>query len=198
MNQNWIVRVFSLMLVAAVLLLPNTAFAGQRLVEKGDVITFRKSSLNDPNNGVKIEWQQDFRDKSQDYVETAVKYTVGDQDFLAPLFVQKNLVEELLDECEDKTAKKCTVKVNSDFQYGQDSDQTARFLVYHDQANKPYQHRFVNNELASKFANSAQQLAESAGNTAGSIIPQVKIATAGFDKMVSLGKAYIGDYLRNF
>ena len=197
MNRNWIVLVFTFMLVA-VLVLPSAAFASPKLVEKGDAITFRKSALSDPNNLVKIEWQQDFRNKNQDYVETAVTYTVDRQEVFAPLFVQKSLVDELFDECEDKTTKKCTVKVNSDFQYGQDSGQTSRFLVYHDQGNKPYQHRFINSELASKFASSAQQLAESAGKSAGEIVPQVKLATEAFNKIVSLGKAYIGDYLRNF
>lgn len=196
MNRNWIVRVFSLMLVAAVLLLPNTAFAGQRLVEKCDTITFQKSSLNDPKNVVPIEWQQNLTKQNQDYVGTAFIY--DNEADIAPLFVQKNLVDTFLDQCEDKTAESCTLEVNSDFQYGQDSDQTARFLVYHDKANKPYQHRFVTSELASKFANNAQELAKLTGDSIGSIIPQVKIATAAFDKMVSLGKAYIGDYLRNF
>lgn len=37
-----------------------------RLVEKDDTITFRKSSLRDPNSVVKIEWQQDFRNRNQD------------------------------------------------------------------------------------------------------------------------------------
>ncbi|MCC5605387.1 hypothetical protein LC612_00880 [Nostoc sp. CHAB 5834] len=179
-------------------MLPSAAFASPSLVEKGDAITFRTSALRDPNNVVKIEWQQDFRNRNQDYVETAVTYTVDSQDAFAPLFVQKNLVDELLEECEDKTAKKCMVKVNNDFQYGQDRDKTSRFLVYHDRGNKPYQHRFINSELASKFASSAQQLAESAGKTAGEIFPQVKIATEAFNKILSLGKAYIGDYLRNF
>ena len=32
-----------------------------------------------------------------------------------------------------------TVVVDGSFQYGQNKEQTKRFLVYHDQNNKPYQ-----------------------------------------------------------
>jgi hypothetical protein len=123
--------------------------------------------------------------------------SIDDRDAFAPLFVQKDLIDELLDECEDKTAKKCAVKVNSDFQYGQYRGKTSGFLVDRDRGNKPYQHRFINSELASKFAIGAQQLAELA-ESAGEIPPRAKIAIAAFKNRVRLGKAYIGYYLCNF
>ncbi|KAE8219654.1 hypothetical protein CF319_g6690 [Tilletia indica] len=46
-----------------------------------------------------------------------------------------------------------SIKVDSDFQFGQQTDGKNRFLVYHNKANKPFQHRFVETTLASGIFN---------------------------------------------
>ena len=79
------------------------------------------------------------------------------------------------------------LKIDSALQYGQKNAQgEMRFLVYHDQERKPFQHRFIETALGSMGAGKAKEIAEKFGQG----------AIAG--SVVDLAKNFVGDYLRTF
>lgn len=53
------------------------------------------------------------------------------------IYVQASKLDEF--KSKKKTGEDITVEVDGNFQYGQNKDQTKRFLVYHDKGNKPFQ-----------------------------------------------------------
>lgn len=56
------------------------------------------------------------------------------------LFIQANKLQTLVDK-QGQDGPKYTVKIDDDFQYGQNEERTERFLVFHDKNNRPYQVR---------------------------------------------------------
>ena len=159
------------------------------LVEKGDVIEFYK----EPKETTKIEWQQSFQDRSETFI--VIPYTVKGKDASGTLFVEQKKAKTLMasatkakndkDSLFDAPAYTCTI--NEDFQYGQDKNKTIRFLVYHDKSENMFQHRFVSTNAFEKIAT---KVAEQAGK-----IDEIK---GVLSKIMSAGKAYIGDSLRDF
>ncbi|KAF4974840.1 hypothetical protein FZEAL_8301 [Fusarium zealandicum] len=79
------------------------------------------------------------------------------------------------------------VTINDQFQYGQKNSQgQSRWLVFHDEDNKIYQHRFLVNTMQSNAAPWAKTLATSLG---------------GFDiahGIPDLGSAFLGETLKSF
>jgi len=80
------------------------------------------------------------------------------------------------------------IQVDEAFQYGQDNDKTLRFLVYHNKANKPYQHRFIE---TTAFSNIGNKIIAVGASAAGSW-------SEALNQGAELAKAFIGDYLRDF
>ncbi len=155
------------------------------VVKKGNKITFPSEALSNTDAVVNIKWQQDLQDKQADYilVDTVL---AGTKD-IVPLFVQKSLSKNFLAKCKTE-ADECTVEVDGDFQYGQNKEQTFRFLVYHSKSNKAYQHRFINQTTASKITTFAKKITGSVD------IPVIKT----LNSLISLGQAVFGDPLRDF
>ena len=72
-------------------------------------------------------------------------------------------------------------------QYGQKNAQgELRFIVYHDQERKPYQHRFIETALGSAVTGKAKKAADLLGK--GAIVGDISAIAANF----------VGDYLRTF
>ncbi len=169
------------LLLVCVLVFPGIASAA--VVNKGDTITFSKSSITNGDT-VPIEWSQDGGNKrSADYIVI----DAASNQSAVPLFVQKSKAEDLLKKCQDNE-KTCNISVDSDFQYGQNKEKTFRFLVYHDKTNKLYQHRFINQTIAAKLAAGVKQI------TGTVDISQVKT----FNSLISTAQTLFGDYLRDF
>ena len=79
------------------------------------------------------------------------------------------------------------LRIDSNMQYGQKNPQgELRFLVYHDQDRKPYQHRFIETALGSMAAGKAQEIAKKLGQ--GSVAGSV----------ADLAKNFVGDFLCTF
>ncbi|PLX43552.1 MAG: hypothetical protein C0605_03925 [Hyphomicrobiales bacterium] len=171
---------------------------GAGLVKPGDQITFRRAALAAENNAVMIKWQQNFRPREVRYVQTAATYDAGGKSSFFILFIQSELTGDVLETCEDQSAKMCSLTVTGNYQYGQSKDKASRFLVYHDRSFKPYQHRFVNTTIAANFARGAQQLATDAGDVAGAMVPQLQTAVKGIQRLVGATGAMFGDVLKNF
>lgn len=159
------------------------------LVEKNDVIEFYK----EPKETTVIKWQQNFQDRQEVFL--VIPYTVKGKEASGTLFVEQKKAKEFMDLAK-KTATDedalfdtpaFTTEVTEDFQYGQDADKTMRFLVYHDKSENMFQHRFVS---TSAFQNIATKVGEKAG--------QIDAVKGYLDKIMKLGKAYIGDPLRSF
>lgn len=159
------------------------------LVEKGDVIEFYK----EPQVSTEIKWQQNFKDRSEVFL--TIPYKVKDKEASGSLFVEQKMADKFM-----KAAKKVetnkeslfkssayTITINEDFQYGQDKEKTIRFLVYHDKNENIYQHRFASN-------NAFQKIVSKIGEQTDKIESVQKI----FDKITRLGKAYLGDKLKDF
>ncbi|MCI5133133.1 MAG: hypothetical protein D3904_16865, partial [Candidatus Electrothrix sp. EH2] len=140
-----------------------------------------------------VEWQQSFKDRKATY--RVMTYQVKDAKASGTLFVEQGLLDKFLESAEKVESKNpfadtgdgYFVEVTGNFQYGQDSDKTLRFLVYHDKSYGPYQHRFM---ATTAFAKIGGKVAEIAGKapTFGDIV----------QKIAEMGKAYIGDPLRDF
>lgn len=197
MTRIWMTRLATYALLFV--LMVSGAFAAQkRLVQEGDNITFRRSALTSKDNVLTMHWSQERRTRAGTYVQTAAKFDADGQGAFVVVFIEQALVEDLLTGCADAAATTCTVTVNSDFQYGQDKEQTSRFLVYHDNSYNPYQHRFVTTATASKFLMGAEELAERGGSASDGTVLFAQAAAQGFKDVVTIAKAAFGNYLRDF
>ena len=159
------------------------------LVEKNDYIKFDPAS----KESVTIKWQKDLSERSEQYV--VIPYTVIGKPASGSLFIQTSYAEEFMNKSEkDESTNPLVsggskIKVGDAFQYGQDNDKTLRFLVYHNKANKPYQHRFIETTAFSNIGKKIQK----AGNEYGGALWGGII-----NKGADLLKGFIGDYLHNF
>lgn len=154
------------------------------MVERGDKIIFPTEALKTDDNVVSIEWQQDFKQRKADYV--IVVSVIDNTNVVVPLFVQKSMRDKLLDNCATD-ANECSIVVDEDFQYGQNNEKTFRFLVYHNKAYRPYQHRFINTSTVSKIVSLAKKAKLTSNN-------ELKV----LDEAISKAQAIFGDYLRDF
>jgi hypothetical protein len=158
-----------------------------RLVQKGDKITFSQDALKTTDNVVSIEWSQDFATKSMKADYRVVDAVIDGAGVSVTLFVETSLTDSLEKKCTLEESK-YTVVVDSDFQYGQDQEQTVRFLVYHNKKNKPYQHRFIETNKLEKMAKIAKKATESVD------LAQTQAITSSIERVEST----FGDYLHNF
>ncbi|EEU36793.1 uncharacterized protein NECHADRAFT_80984 [Fusarium vanettenii 77-13-4] len=157
------------------------------LVTKGDTIHFTDSVLWIQNGSLDptrltIKWRQMVKDRTETYIRC--RFTVSSSEKKGgELFIQANKLQTLVDK-QGQDGPKYTVKIDDDFQYGQNEERTERFLVFHDKNNRPYQHRFVV-QLVMLLGNQAIGWARS----------------MGFDSIESLrdkAASIFGDYLRDF
>ncbi|KAK1658843.1 hypothetical protein BDP55DRAFT_373145 [Colletotrichum godetiae] len=108
------------------------------VVEKGNKIFVSASEID--KNKVTVEWQQNFKQRSQEYY--TVPFINKSQDQESVLFIQTNY----LDAFKKKQAAgetEFTVVVDTSFQYGQNDEKTSRWIVYHDKSMNAFQWRFV-------------------------------------------------------
>lgn len=158
------------------------------IVEKGDWIKFDPASKTQET----IKWQQDLGSRQAPY--TVVPYTVKDKQAAGSLFIQSSLADQFFEKCQKDDSENPLVsggykiEVDDAFQYGQNNEQTLRFLVYHDKSNKPYQHRFIETTAFSNIGNKIVAVGAASAPQWSEILKQ------GAD----LAKGFIGDYLRNF
>lgn len=171
------------------------------VVNKGDVISIS------PTIGEEalIKWQQDFAERNKIY--RVVPFLVKETGASGTLFISSSMSSKLLDMCEKDEddnpfapQSNYKVTVNDDFQYGQDDagNPQVRFLVFHDKSNKMYQHRFMQTTAFGSVMSKISDVAEES-NGVISMIPSVGPMINGIiSKVTDMGKAYIGDNLRNF
>lgn len=158
------------------------------IVEKGDWIKF------DPNSKqtVTIKWQQNLSSRQEEYV--VLPYSVKDKKASGSLFIQLGLADSFFEKCSKDESKNPLVnggfkiQVNEAFQYGQNNEKTLRFLVFHNKADKPYQHRFIETTAFSNIGNKIVEVGAGAAPAWSELLKQG----------AALGKAFIGDYLRDF
>jgi hypothetical protein len=169
-----------------------------RLVEAGDEITFYLADLIGPERIVQlVEWSANLNKVQVNYIQLAAQFGAGAETDYAIMFVQESYADRLADRCQDPMAKKCAVTVDGEFQYGGDADRTMRFLVFHNRANQPYQHRFVSQTMAKNFAVGVKGLKQGADELN---VPTfgAEMAVAAALKISEMGQAVFGDPLRDF
>lgn len=172
----------------------SSAFADpSQLVQLGDTLVFEEAQLKSEKSITQVEWSQSLRSRKEPYLQlTAMRE--GDNPSLVMLFVHKALLPALGKDCNKGL---CKVKVSKAFQYGQNKEQTLRFVVWHDKSNKPYQHRFLSTSTLTTFSDGAQQLA-GAAKESGLPIPGLGAASSMGETLVKGLKSVIGDPLRDF
>ncbi|KAI4675308.1 uncharacterized protein J4E84_010200 [Alternaria hordeiaustralica] len=152
------------------------------LVQKGDTIYVHPEFLSDSkSNRMTVSWSQNWFNRTEKY--KLCKFTVksgGDAKGL--IYVQANKVAEF--KSKKTSGEDFTLTVDESFQYGQDKDQTKRFLVFHDTDNRPYQHRFVENTLTELGDGANEYVKEFTG--------------VSFEAVGMMAKMFVGDYLHNF
>ncbi|KAF4810811.1 hypothetical protein CGCSCA5_v010384 [Colletotrichum siamense] len=167
------------------------------VVEKGNRIHVPASEIT--NKKVTVEWQQSLKMHSQDYYSVPFfNKDKGDEQSI--LFIQTSY----LDSFKNKNIRSSagwfsylfsfisrsagdgdyTVIVDDSFQYGQNSDQTSRWLAYHDKGITAFQWRYV--------ASLQSTVGSALAGFGGGIFKQY----SGVD--VSKLSGLIGDPLHNF
>ncbi|KAI8295026.1 hypothetical protein K4K59_004847 [Colletotrichum sp. SAR11_240] len=167
------------------------------VVEKGNKIHVPASEIT--NKKVTVEWQQSLKMHSQDYYSVPFfNKDKGDEQSI--LFIQTSY----LDSFKNKNIRSSagwfsylfsffsrsaddgnyTVIVDDSFQYGQNSDQTSRWLAYHDKGITAFQWRYV--------ASLQSTVGSALAGFGGGIFKQY----SGVD--VSKLSGLIGDPLHNF
>ncbi|CZR40421.1 hypothetical protein FPRO06_02078 [Fusarium proliferatum] len=144
------------------------------LIGKGDTIYVRDVELD--NEPIVVKWQQ-WGARSERYIPAQYRNITG------KIFIQVSKADEFRLK-HDRSKDSYTVRINQDFLYGQNKEQTKRFLVLHDKEHKPYQFRFVESAMVA------------AGNEAAKVAHSL-----GFDgglEILELLKRFLGDYLKEF
>jgi hypothetical protein len=136
-----------------------------RLVLKGDKIIVDLKSLKDKNNVSTVKWSQSLKKREADYVQTVAAIESDDVPVVFSIFVQLDQLDKFLKNCSATDEDLCRMKVNSDFQYGEDDGGSYRFLVFHDPKSKPYMGRFMNSNSMDIFQDNANRLVQQLGKT---------------------------------
>ncbi|CAE6458129.1 unnamed protein product [Rhizoctonia solani] len=162
----------------------QSAPASARPVVIGDILSFDTQPDRDEDiMECTVNWKQDGNDRSDKYmVFKAKNVTAGDTNSLVPVFVQTSYYDK------DFGNARGVVEftITDAWQFGQRDETGAdRFVILHNQDNKPYQHRFVAGWLT-KLATTAHGAASAAG--------YARYA----DSIDALGKSYLGDYLHPY
>ncbi len=158
------------------------------IVENGDWIKFNP----DAKENVMIKWQQNFAERQEGYI--VLPYSVLGKQASGSLFLQSGFADAFFAKCSPDESSNPLVKggykiqVDQAFQYGQNNEKTLRFLVYHNKADRPYQHRFIE---TTAFSNIGKKIVDIGADAAPAY-------SAILSKGADLAKAFIGDYLRDF
>ena len=159
-----------------------------QIVEKGDWIKFNPDSKEEET----IKWQQDLGSRQEQYI--ALAYSVQDKEASGSLFIQLGVADSFFQKCQKDESRNPLVnggykiQVDEAFQYGQSNEKTLRFLVYHNKANKPYQHRFIDTPAFSNIGNKIVEVGAGGAPAWGELLKKGR----------DLYKDFIGDYLRDF
>ena len=176
-----------------ILCTPVAGFAEANLVKPGDTITFQSAELTNSANQKTIKWSQSFSGREEVYLQITTIKEGASPEFVM-LFIQKALIPTLKKQC---AQAECKLKVSKRYQYGQNKEKTLRFLILHNKANKPYQHRFMSTSTLSTFAQGAERLTEQA-KSLGVVVPGAGATAALGNQFVKGLKSVIGDPLRDF
>ncbi|KIK58095.1 hypothetical protein GYMLUDRAFT_45654 [Collybiopsis luxurians FD-317 M1] len=162
-------------------------------VESGQELLIPLFDAEVAGKPVKVNWQQSLAQRNADYYAlTADNITTGNQ---VPFFIaaeyyknstkaNPNHITKVGELIEGEGYK---LKVDGKLQYGQKNAQgELRFVVYHDEERKPYQHRFIETAVGSATAGKTQEMAKAFG-----------LGAAG-DQIMDHLKAIVGDYLHTF
>ncbi|MCT7979822.1 hypothetical protein [Laspinema olomoucense] len=158
------------------------------IVEKGDWIKFNPESKKEET----IKWKQNLTSRQEQYF--VLPYSVIGKQANGSLFIQASLANSFFekgqkDESSDNLVNGGSkIQVDDAFQYGQNNENTLRFLVYHNKKNKPYQHRFIETTAFSNIGKKIVEVGAGAAPAWGDLLKK------GSD----LAKGFIGDYLRDF
>lgn len=180
-------------LLAALALLLIPSLCAAEVVSLNDTIVFQRADLKDAENLKTIEWSQSFSDRKEQYAQITAFIEGKDMSTLM-LFVHKSFIPKVEEQC---AAEVCKLKVSSSYQYGQNKDQTLRFLVLHDKSNTPYQHRFLSTTTLATFSKGATKLAANA-KSLGVVVPGAGAGAAMSEQLVKGLSSVVGDPLRNF
>ena len=172
---------------------PVASFAEANLAKLGDTLTFQSAELDHNANEKIIKWSQSFSDREEVYLQITTIKEGASPDFVM-LFIQKAMVPTLKKRC---AQAECKLKVSERYQYGQNKEKTLRFLILHNKANKPYQHRFMSTSTLSTFAQGAERLTEQA-KTLGVVVPGAGATATLGNQLIKGLKSVIGDPLRDF
>jgi len=170
------------------------------IVEKGDWIFINPDEKSEEI----LEWSQDFGDsRSASYI--SVPFIVKGKDAAGPLFIQALCSDKFFMSCTEADNEnpfrpdgyKYKVQVTDEFQYGQNSERTFRFLVYHDKSNKPYQHRFTSSGIFLKTMKSITGVAK-IGLKLVKAVPIIGNIVTAIESALDILPSMFGDYLHNF
>ncbi|RPB06609.1 hypothetical protein P167DRAFT_508972 [Morchella conica CCBAS932] len=141
----------------------------------GDIIRIPAHTAECEKDNRRIAWKQTMMERSEMYYTVhATNISKNNTDVI--LFVQGNWYNSGANGSYE-------IKLDAKFQYGQKNKEGEnRFLVYHNKANKPYQHRFMATLIQGQVAEWAKKL-----------IP-VAQAQDGLALMTSI----FGDYLHTY
>ncbi|KAH7169498.1 hypothetical protein DER46DRAFT_600346 [Fusarium sp. MPI-SDFR-AT-0072] len=149
-------------------------------VELGDEITVE---VSDQSKSIPVTFSQNRQEKVVNYYSGT--FTNASRNKTGVFFVQVEFLPKLLERFPTKV-----VKIDDTFQYGQkDKTGANRWVVFHDKALKPFQHRFVDGlGKAYQFSQTALEV----------------ISKMGFTPGVDVGKFFegirggVGHYLHTF
>jgi len=153
------------------------------VITTDDIINITPSDLASAQPQ-QIEWKQRMSTKKETYVIcTFQNLSKNDLDSSGKIFIQQSKLEELKN-------KKMNGKedfhftIDRKFQYGEPNKGGKRWLVYHDQGNVIFQHRFVESTI------------KSFGNNAGKMMSQ--LGYGDVSKLSDIAGGLIGNQLMNF
>ncbi|KAG9187008.1 hypothetical protein G6011_10116 [Alternaria panax] len=153
------------------------------LVSEGNTIYVPAECLvGDERKKVTVSWSQMMRTRTQEY--WVCNYQVksgGNLDGV--IYIQTDKVDEF--KSKKTGGDEFTLTVDNTFQYGQNKEQTKRFLVFHNKDNKPFQHRFVATTL-SAFGKKGADIVRDLGFKGSA------------DFVEGHAKDLFGDYLHNY
>lgn len=188
------------MITLCSILLSSVALADApaNLAASGDAFWFDARALDDASNVQNVEWSQGARKHAEAYVQVIGIFSEAPKATEAPpfmLFLQKDMVDAFREQhCDER---RCQATITAQYQYGQDKDQTMRFVVYHNPANKPYQHRFLATNAAATYTRSMQTIADTASELKLPI-PGAAQVTSTVSQITTVGQNIVGDYLHTF
>jgi hypothetical protein len=175
--------------------LPDEVTASETLPALNDTLTVKTAALANANHETTVKFMQNCEDKKIVYVvvDAEVKGKVPFK-----IFIQKAKFEAFKSGAQAQ-GEQLSHKITNAFQYGQNSDKSQRWVVFHDLKLKPFQHRFIETNMLKSLSSAGQSMAAGAQNTGvTAVVPSGDQAA----KLVKEGGKYadasVGHYLRTF